>query len=128
MPTRDSIFAAIAPQTKEVPAESFGGALTIRELSRAQWRHTVEYAKAPRPVDLPPDEPDPGLVNIAAWDVSCFAAGVIDETGAALFADEAAVLALPDRNGVWADVATVAQEIRDFSGHVDEALKKKLSS
>jgi hypothetical protein len=125
--TKDEILAAIAPQTKEVIAESFGGALTIRELSRAQWRSTTAYAAVPRPPDLAPDAPDPGLVNIAAWDVACFATGVIGDDGTPIWS-ETAVLDFPDRDGLWADVAMVAAEIRAFSGHVDEALKKRLSS
>ena len=120
MLTKDQITAAVTRRTTTIPSAVFGGDISIRELSRLEWR------EAARESEVGKDDAGQPLTNIDQWNSRVFAAGVIDAGGAALFA-AADILAWPRRADLWAEIGRIASAIIDLSEVGPAALKEPSS-
>lgn len=111
--TKAQILARLARRERQEASEAFGGDLTIRELTRAEFRAVRAAAR------LSDD-----LLDVDRWNGGLFAAGVVDAKGEPLFTvDE--LLALPQRDDVWDEVRRIADCIINFNELDPDAIKKK---
>lgn len=110
--TKEKILLKLARRERQEPSEVFGGELTLRELTRAEFRAIREAATLPD-----------GLIDVDRWNGGLFCAGTIDGKGEPLFTlDE--LLALPQRGDLWDEIKRIADCILDFNQIGNEALKK----
>ena len=100
----DAILSTIVRIEREEPSALFGGALLLRELTRAEYRAIARAA------DMGGDQ-----INIDQWNGGIFAAGVVDPaTHAPLFSvDE--ILNWPQRGALWDEIKRVATIILDLA-------------
>jgi hypothetical protein len=101
---KSAILSSIVRIEREEQSAPFGGALLLRELTRAEYRAIAAAA------DMGENQ-----INIDQWNGGIFAAGVIDgATQAPLFTlDE--VLSFPQRGALWDEIRRVASVILDLS-------------
>lgn len=121
MLSKDQFIAAVARHTKTIPSAVFGGDVSIRELSRLEWREAARHSEVGKDADGQP------LTNVDQWNAHIFASGVIGENGAALFA-AADILAWPRRADLWTEIARIGSAILDLSEVGSDALKEPSSS
>lgn len=118
MLTREIIATKTARRTKERPFTYFADTITIQELSRAEWRETLESAKTD------PDKEGNTLTKIDPWNAATLAYGALGGDGKPLFT-RTEILTWPNRDDLWAEISDIANDIRDFSGMEEGALEKK---
>jgi hypothetical protein len=101
---KNAILSSIVRIEREEQSAPFGGALLLRELTRAEYRAIATAA------DMGNDQ-----INIDQWNGGLFAAGVIDPvTHAPAFTlDE--VLTFPQRGALWDEIKRIATCILDLS-------------
>lgn len=122
MLSKDQFLTTLTRRTKTIASEVFGGDVRIRELSRAEWRQASKESEMPeRGAD------GQTLIHVDQWNSRVFAAGVIGENDAPLFAPED-VLAFPNRDDVWSEIQRIGGAILDLSEVGSDALKAPSSS
>jgi hypothetical protein len=107
--TRESAATVLRRRTKTIPSPIFGDDVTIQELARAEWREAEEWAATGEKTA----EGVP-IILVDRWNVARFAAGAIGSDGALLFSRDE-VLAWPNRDDLWAEIARIASEIDALS-------------
>jgi hypothetical protein len=111
--TKEKILARLIRREHTEPSDLFGGDLTIRELTRAEFRAIRDAALLPT-----------GMLDVDRWNGGLFVAGVLNGKGEPMFTlDE--LLALPQRIDLWDEVGRIANLILDFNEVGTDALKKK---
>ena len=116
--TKESAAAVVRRRTKTMPSPVFGDDILYRELTRAEWREANDWAST---TEVAPD--GTRLILLDQWKAARFAAGVIDpETEEPIFKRED-VLAWPNRDDLWAEIARIADAIDALSEVGTEALK-----
>lgn len=111
--TKEKILARLLRREHVEPSELFGGELTIRELTRSEFRAIREAALRPG-----------GMLDVDCWNGGLFAAGVLAGNGEPLFTlDE--LLSMPHREDLWDEIGRFATLILDFNEIGKAALAKK---
>jgi hypothetical protein len=111
--TKEKILARLLRREHSESSELFGGELTIRELTRAEFRAIREAAQI-----------SSGMLDVDKWNGGLFCAGVLDGKGQPMFTlDE--LMMLPQRDDLWDEVRRVAELVLNFNEVGAEHLKKK---
>lgn len=99
-----NIDQVVTRRTQDIPSPVFGGDIRIQEITRAEWIQV--YADA----DIGDKK-----VSLARLNAGFFAFMVLDPTTATPMYTADEVMAFPERDALWAEVARIKQAGLDLS-------------